>query len=244
MTIKLRKTLPAFAQVNGLTVDLPKLLSELVDHGLFDADYTAVSSTVDNTENLFIKANMACKRFFNADDDVAYQEVNLSKPSFASPFLNENDAVRDVFAIYRTKRLDPSKPEYSEHADERNHNIEPKYLTDGSELQHVFSFFKGKPCRVRISRMKAGTSIKPHVDYDPSYIFRYHIPLITNSECRFHAEGVDVHLPADGRVFWLNTGKRHWVTNGPTDRYHLLIDVTGDKEVNNLEHFQELSCIS
>jgi hypothetical protein len=230
--------------VDGLQIDTPKLIQELSSFQLFDQDYTAARADVDNEENLFIKANLACKQFFNGNEEAGYTEINLSKPSYESSKLNGNDVQRDVFAVYRTKRLDPSRPEYSEHADEKKHDLDPKYLTEGSELQKVFNFFKGKPCRVRIARMRAGYHIKPHVDYDPSYIFRYHIPLWTNPMARLHSnrrgngtQTESAHFPADGRVFWINTGILHWATNdGVTDRFHLLIDVTGDNEIDNLNH--------
>jgi hypothetical protein len=252
-TSKLRKILPPFMVVDGLQIDTPKLIQELSSFQLFDQDYTAARADVDNEENLFIKANLACKQFFNGNEEAGYTEINLSKPSYESSKLNGNDVQRDVFAVYRTKRLDPSRPEYSEHADEKKHDLDPKYLTEGSELQKVFNFFKGKPCRVRIARMRAGYHIKPHVDYDPSYIFRYHIPLMTNTRATLwaqvkkpestpdtHLSDISaVHMPADGRVFWINTGILHWAeNNGDTDRFHLLIDVTGDLEQENINQLK------
>jgi len=247
---QLRKSLPAFAVVRGLRVHHQKLLNELAAFGLFDTNYNAARADVDETENLFIKANMVCKQFFNENADSQYMEVNLSKPSFESENLKVMDVLRDRFALYRTKRLDPSRPEYSEHADETRHNIDPKYLEEGSELAHVFAHFKGKPCRVRIARMKSGDSIKPHVDYDPSYVFRYHIPLVTNINCRMKARRVtgpgstidyEAHFAADGRVYTINTGILHWAENtGFTDRYHLLIDVTGDLESENATYLGAL----
>jgi hypothetical protein len=174
---------------------------------------------------------------FNGDDDIGYTEVNLSKPAFNTFALSENDVNREKCMIYRLKRLDSSRSEYSEHADETIHNIEDRYFTD--ELKKIFLFFKGKPCRVRIAKLLAGKKINSHVDYDPSYIFRYHIPMITDKECLFYitdSEGTySYHMPADGKMYWLNTGVKHGVENNSLhDRYHLLIDVTGDYEKNNI----------
>jgi hypothetical protein len=209
-----------------------------------NCDYTAARADTDNPENLFIKANMACKQFFNGNEETGYQEVNLSKPSYSASNLSELDVLRDKNAVYRTKRLDPSRPEYSEHSDEKKHDMDMRYMTP--ELEHIFAFFKGKPCRVRIARMAAGYRIKPHVDYDPSYIFRYHIPLLTNADALLHSDRrsangspSETHFQTDGRVYWINTGLLHWASNdGSTDRYHLLIDVTGDLEQHNMEHIE------
>jgi hypothetical protein len=198
----------------------------------------------DNDENLFIKANAACKMNFNGNDDSAYIEVNLSKPKFQSLQLSDDDTTREKSMLYRVKRLDPTRQEYSEHADERVHDVDEQYLQ--GELAKIFAFFKGKPCRVRIACLKAGRKINPHVDYDPSYIFRYHVPLITHENAKLGAvtsDGeVSTHFAADGRVYWINTGIKHWAFNdSPIDRYHLLIDVTGDKEVENLDHLEQFN---
>lgn len=234
---KLRKILPHFGVVNDLEIDISKLLTELRDKDLFSEDWTAASSQSDNIENLFIKSNQACKMNFNGDDDIGYTEVNLSKPKFNSTELSENDLYREKSMIYRLKRLDSSRPEYSEHADETVHTIEDRYFTD--ELKKIFLFFKGKPCRVRIAKLLAGKKINPHIDYDPSYIFRYHIPLITEKECLFYITDSEklysYHMPANGKMYWLNTGVKHGVENNSlNDRYHLLIDVTGDVEKDNI----------
>lgn len=234
---KLRKVLSHFGVVNDLEINLPKLLEELRNKDLFSEDWTAASSESDNLENLFIKSNQACKINFNGNDNIGYTEVNLSKPAFSSTELSENDIYREKSMIYRLKRLDSSRAEYSEHADETVHCIEDRYFTD--ELRKIFLFFKGKPCRVRIAKLLAGKKINPHIDYDPSYIFRYHIPLITQKECLFYivdSKGTYFyHMPANGKMYWLNTGVKHGVeNNGLYDRYHLLIDVTGNYEKDNI----------
>lgn len=246
---KLRKTLPPVAYWKDLRVDTSLLIQELDAKGLFATDWTAARIDVPNEENLFIQANAQCKRFFNDNDDEGYQEVNLSKPSYESSTVSKKDSLRDRFALYRTKRLDPSRPEYSEHADETKHDLPPHFLVN-SELGRVATHFRGKICRVRIARLKAGASINPHVDYDPSYLFRYHIPLFTTEAAQFHTQNnegatCNYHLPADGRVFFVNTGLLHWVSNYSNyDRLHLLIDVKGDEEACNISELVAHECVS
>ena len=49
--------------------------------------------------------------------------------------------------------------------------------------------------------------LKPHVDYDPSYISRYHIPIITNPKVTMYmkrnSKTLAYHMPADGRIYFL-----------------------------------------
>ena len=62
-----------------------------------------------------------------------------------------------------------------------------------------------------------GFTIKPHVDYDPSYITRYHIPIITNDQVLFGGKVKDkiteYIMPADGSIYFFNSGILHWVGN-------------------------------
>ena len=84
-----------------------------------------------------------------------------------------------------------------------------------------------------------GHKIEPHIDYDPSFITRYHIPVITNSEVKMYIEKQghqhEQHLPADGRVYFFNAGFKHWVkNNSELARLHLIVDVHGQQELDNL----------
>jgi aspartyl/asparaginyl beta-hydroxylase (cupin superfamily) len=50
------------------------------------------------------------------------------------------------------------------------------------------------------------------------------------------------HLPADGRVYFFNTGIKHWVeNNSDQDRVHLIIDVHGQDELEHLVSLDEES---
>ncbi|NBR25862.1 MAG: hypothetical protein EBU08_19200, partial [Micrococcales bacterium] len=88
--------------------------------------------------------------------------------------------------------------------------------------------------------------LKPHIDYDPSYIVRYHIPIITNPGVTMYmnrsGKVYSRHLPADGKIYFFNTGIQHWViNNSDLDRVHLIIDVHGQDELSNLVSLDEES---
>lgn len=235
--MKLRKILPNFGYINGIKINIPTLFDELKFAELSNFSWSAASMYGDSDENLFIRANAACKKNFNGNDDENYQEINLSKPRYSKNKLNDDDILREKSIFYRTKRLNKDSSAYSEHADETLHSLDESYYR--GEFKKILDFFQGKVCRVRLARMMPKSNINLHIDYDPSYIFRYHLPLITEEQCVFIAEKHDkkyyFHMPADGRIFWLNTGVKHGVNHyGNHIRIHLLIDVSGDNEKNNI----------
>jgi aspartyl/asparaginyl beta-hydroxylase (cupin superfamily) len=90
-----------------------------------------------------------------------------------------------------------------------------------------------------LSFLSAGHEIKAHVDYDTTLICRYHIPILTNPDVKFFVQrGTSVHefhMPADGNIYFFNQGLKHWVKNdGNTPRLHLIIDVHGQVEIDDM----------
>jgi len=105
-------------------------------------------------------------------------------------------------------------------------------------FDQVFSKFKGKPTRIRIVKLLAGTNIVPHIDYDPSYAVRIIIPIIADSECInvFWVKNTvsSVNL-APGNAYFLNTGYKHAVVNfSKQDRYTFMISVNGTEDIQHL----------
>jgi len=77
-----------------------------------------------------------------------------------------------------------------------------------------------------LSAVMPGHSIEPHTDQQASYwMFRVHIPLISNSESRFIVGGVHHHLEV-GTAYKVNTRAEHSVENsGTIPRIHFMFDV-------------------
>jgi hypothetical protein len=76
--------------------------------------------------------------------------------------------------------------------------------------------------RIMVARPKSSYSI--HKDYSP----RLHLPLITNSQCYFvfKQPAEFIHMPADGRTYWVDTRREHTFMNGSVDnRLHLVMIV-------------------
>lgn len=94
-------------------------------------------------------------------------------------------------------------------------------------IREVLATFPCPQQAVRFLRLKAGSVIKQHRDYDLGFEdgeVRLHIPVRTNSEVYFMLEGQRVVM-AEGECWYNNLSLPHSVANrGPTDRIHLVID--------------------
>ena len=120
--------------------------------------------------------------------------------------------------------------------DERNYNY-PTEDFKGSYFEEVIRTFKCPAIRVRLTKLKPGKELVPHIDYDPSYATRIIIPIYTNDKVinQFWRkdEYFEHHLPATGSAFFLNTGVKHSViNNGNTDRIALMFSLDGTQDID------------
>ena len=97
--------------------------------------------------------------------------------------------------------------------------------------------------RVRVMRLKAGTSIKKHTDkvdkeIKDGNIIRIHIPLKTNHNVHFYLwEGKDMfHFNLEtGKYYYTDVSKPHAVHNkADFDRLHLVVDCFNNPKLKNL----------
>lgn len=240
--MKTRKQLPRFGYLSGYNIDVAKVLDQLKDDGLLNWDrYTDIKVSSNSKHKDFVIANEFCKDNFFKEEDAPMMEGDNYRQVYLTDFdeTKTGGEVKFEFTniFKRTRRLDPSKSEYLPEADELNYGVRNELVT--GELAKILDMFPSKLTRVRLAYLKDHFDIKPHVDYDPSYIVRYHIPLITNIDVRMFMERgsdlAEIHLPADGKVYFFNSGLKHWVKNdGNEGRLHLIIDVHGQQELDQL----------
>lgn len=118
--------------------------------------------------------------------------------------------------------------------DERNYNL-PTELYTGSYFEEVVNSFKAPAVRVRLTKLKPGKNLTPHIDYDPSYAVRIIIPIRTTDKVvnKFWRknEYEEVRLEA-GIPYFLNTGVIHSVeNNGDSDRIALMFSLDGTEDI-------------
>jgi hypothetical protein len=241
--MKNRKQLPLVAKLNNISVDVASVLAHCEAAGLLTDDkYNDIKYSTNSSHQRFLVSNEFCKTNFFTEEGAPLMEGEKYKQLYLTDFDESRASNRvelhgtNIFE--RIKRLNPDDPRYLPEADERNYGVRNNYAT--GPFAEILDSFKAQVTRVRLAYLKNGFSIKPHIDYDPSYITRYHIPLITHSDVvmGFNRNNVDYryYLPADGSVYFFNGGIKHWVeNNSPIDRIHLIIDTHGQEDLDYTE---------
>lgn len=116
---------------------------------------------------------------------------------------------------------------------------EPELLPIKEILSHIPAEFE----RVRVMRLKAGTTIKKHTDkVDKSIkdgkIVRLHVPLRTSLNVHFYLwEGKtqNVYNLETGKYYYTDVSKPHAVHNKwIKDRLHLVVDCYNNKKIDDL----------
>ena len=103
----------------------------------------------------------------------------------------------------------------------------------------IKSHFKSEVCRARIHLLEPGKDISPHIDYDPSYGGRVICPISgtegTTNYFWYNGEKQEFNLPANGSVYFLNTGFKHSVENrGSENRIALVFTLKTQQDIECL----------
>ncbi len=177
-----------------------------------------------------------------------YEQVSLTdfrdeqnEPSLeeCSSFLGQAMAVSEKapgrFGRYRFKRAEMEKiPELNEFNYDK-----PTELLKGSYIEECLRSFRSRPTRVRLIKLKAGQTLPPHIDYDPSYAVRILIPVVSSPQCLNISwrrnEPIAVHMPADGGAWFLNPGFLHSAVNlGAQDRVTLMVTLKDQSDLDEI----------
>lgn len=247
-----RKQLPFVARLNSMKIDVPSVLEYCRQNGLLDINkYNDIKYSSESKHQAFVVSNEFCKTNFFTETEAPVMEGERYKQLYLTDFdeskASEKVRLHSTNIFERTKRLDPDDPRYLPEADELNYGVRNKYAS--GPFAEILDKFKSKVTRVRLAYLTAGFQIKPHVDYDPTYITRYHIPLITNNGVimGFTHKNVDhlYHMPADGTIYFFNSGIKHWVkNNGTENRLHLIVDTHGQDDLVDYDPLPEIHLYS
>ncbi|MBC7766376.1 aspartyl/asparaginyl beta-hydroxylase domain-containing protein [Arenimonas sp.] len=242
MLIK-RKQLPSFIRLEK-KFDISDLVEKCQKYGLLDfSKYNDIRLDSNSDFVDLVKANSLLVSAHFKDHD----EEDMNSDKYRHLYLTglhqsiqatEKDS--QTKRSDRLKRISPGSSVYTPQVDELNYG--KRIPVDHGIFDEVLNFFDGKVCRVRLAVMRPKFKIIPHIDYDPSYISRFHLPLITNKLCSMHVirntAGLKVeektYFEPSGHLYFLNTGFKHWAeNNSDQDRLHLIIDVHGQKELES-----------
>ena len=223
-----RYSLPVIAKLD-YQFDIVRLKEELAQFAgdkIWDglgSDYAHMCETHTKLPKMFFK-----KEELDAVDSVC--ELDWEHTSYQQLSLTEFDEDYDL--SQRTEKSgsawDTRVAKHDPKADERWYrkikDDVPAYLTE------ILQSFPGVH-RTRFAKLAAHSTVKPHIDYDTLYGVRLHIALDTNDECfnggwTEDGEEVKFHIPADGSVWFINPGVKHYAVNsGDTARNHLIISM-------------------
>ena len=112
----------------------------------------------------------------------------------------------------------------------------PEYI--GSYFEEIVNQFSHPAMRVRITRLKPGTAIPLHIDYDPTYATRIIVPIYSNSHVinrfKIKKQLVTGYLEP-GKAWFLNTGFAHGVENlSRANRIALMFSLDGQDDLRNI----------
>lgn len=240
--MKNRKQLPPYGVLNSTTVNINSLCDYLNKMGLLDFNnYDHIQLDKATTFKGFVVANeYLLNNMFKGEDELEnnsdrFRQIQLTE---FDQKLSHGEVVQKPTTFFeRIRRQNPKHPGYVPEAAELNYGKRTSLVS--GEIEKIFDMFSSKITRARLAFMAPGHEIKAHVDYDTTLVCRYHIPILTNPDVKFFVQrGTSVHkfhMPADGRVYFFNQGLKHWVKNdGDTARLHLIIDVHGQAEIDDM----------
>lgn len=236
-TWKGRHDLPVIARLD-YRFDLDRLraeLKEFAQNKIWDglgSDYAHMCETHTKLPKMFFKeeelenVNHVCDLNWETS---SYQQLSLTE--FDETYdLSQREELSGSAWDNRIAKHDPK-------ADERWYR---KIKDDVPEyLKEVLNTFPGAH-RTRFANLAPNSEVKPHIDYDTLYGIRLHIALETNEQCfngGWDKEGNEVkyHIPADGSVWLVNPGVKHYAVNGgSTNRNHLIISIDSQKVIDGL----------
>ncbi|MEM1153181.1 MAG: aspartyl/asparaginyl beta-hydroxylase domain-containing protein, partial [Pseudomonadota bacterium] len=110
-------------------------------------------------------------------------------------------------------------------------------LTSMPYAKELIRSIGAKPLRCVLARLKAGDSIRSHIDRGPILVrsIRIHVPVITNDEVEMHCNGSAYRMKA-GEMWVINNGAEHAAHNlhASEDRIHLICDYLPEADLLEL----------
>lgn len=243
MESKDRKSLPIFGKL-PYKFDMERLLDAFRPFA-DPAHYNDLNGQADDAEfGELCKQKRSLHAQFLHDDEVALQQHTAYNSEYYRQLsLTEFDGGdRDIeyqggiHSSYKASAK-PGTPEYNPLMDERRYTKRKDICT--GYWNDVLDQFKAPVTRTRFACMAPEFSIKPHIDYNTTYSIRVHIPILTNEGSllcvKYKGKTYTRHCPADGSVYFMNTGLTHWAeNNGNQDRIHLVISLNGQQDLEGM----------
>lgn len=239
-----REHLPLFKELPRPRLDIERLQREFFSYGFadyakytdldFGGEYVHLCNQYNETHTKFISEEDSQKARGHYNSKMYRQLALTSFDHERFPGINLIDPIPDKRKAIRAA-CNRESPDYKPQLDERNYCV-PNARAQGIFLEILHSF-KAKFTRSRLAVLMPGFAGKPHIDYNTNYSIRIHIPIITNAASEFcyvreNGEIKKMHMPADGRMWCVNTGYTHFVTNaGKEPRVHFVVNLESQEDL-------------
>lgn len=227
-TWKNRWELPVIRRLD-FRVDIDRLRSELREYAAgkvwdgLGSDYASLCETHTKLPKMFFK-----DQELEGIDCVC--DLDWTKTSYQQLSITEFDESYDL-----EQRKEKSGSVWDERIAKHKKDADERWFRKVKDdvpqyMREIMQMFPGAH-RARFSTLAPRSTVKPHIDYDTLYGIRIHIALETNEHCYnggWDQEGNEVkyHIPADGTVWFVNPGVKHYAVNdGDTPRNHLIISL-------------------
>lgn len=233
---KLKHRLPAYATLDHLSLDSETLLG--------------LKKYIQEHEHQFASVFSANKNLCGIHQEFADKvyENFLQIPLTDSPynkvlkehFNTQYDSDPGSSSITQRQRIKKAASMDRESAfNELTYIEKTSYYQESTGLfDSILSRIRSEPTRVRLVKLNAGTTVPPHIDYDPSYAVRVIIPIFSDKDCLnifWVKNEVEVIHLREGQAYFLNTGYRHAVVNmSSSDRYTFMISLKGTADIESL----------
>ena len=208
--------------IEKLKLELNEFAKEKVWDGL-GSDYAHMCETHTKLPKMFFK-----EEELDSVDHVC--DLDWEASSYQQLSLTEFDKDYDL-----SKRIEKSGSRWDKRIAKKDPKADERWYGKIKDdvppyLREVLNTFPGAH-RTRFANLAPKSEVKPHIDYDTLYGIRLHIALNTNDECfngGWDKDGNEIsyHIPADGSVWFVNPGVKHYAkNNGNTPRNHLIISM-------------------
>jgi hypothetical protein len=237
MTIRTKYQLPTFAKLPNIKFDIDLLKDEVkrLENewvNLFQANRGLCSNHEELAENNYTHFDQINLTYYEPTLNTL---MDLSDLKAECKMIARSESLgKSKVDKFRTKirRLDSLPPAMNEH-----NWYHPLKIYEGSYIQHAIeSQFNAVPIRVRLTRLKPGKDLTPHIDYGPDYAVRIIVPIsgttgVTNLFwVRNKLE--EYNMNADGSAYFLNIGHRHAVRHeGNEDRISLMFSLPTQQDI-------------
>jgi hypothetical protein len=226
---KTRYELPVIKRLD-IRVDIDRLRKDAEEFAKgktwdgLGSEYASLCETHTRLPKMFFKEeeleNVDCVCDLNWEK-TSYQQLSLTEFDESYALEQRTEKSNSVWDTRIAKK--------NKEADERWFRKVKNDVPDS--FRDLFKIFDGKIHRTRFAKLAPHSSVKPHIDYDTLYGVRLHIAFETNDDCAnggWDRKGLEtkVNIPADGSIWFVNPGVKHYAVNdGATDRNHLILSL-------------------